>query len=61
MADADSPGSLLPLEEVQALGSVEEALTDVISDSRSRDNDMERLVPVKEGRTSMEMAATQSE
>jgi hypothetical protein len=37
VADANSPGSILSLEEVQALGSVEEAITDVISDSRTTD------------------------
>ena len=34
MADADGPGAVLSLEEVQALGSVEEATTVVMSDSR---------------------------
>ena len=37
MADADGPGAVLSLEEVQALGSVEEAPAGVISDSRSKD------------------------
>jgi hypothetical protein len=35
MVDEDSPGAVLSLEEVQALGSVEEATPVVISDSRS--------------------------
>jgi hypothetical protein len=35
VADADGPGLVLPLEEVQSLGSVEEATTVVISDSRT--------------------------
>jgi hypothetical protein len=34
MVDEDGPGAILSLEEVQALGSVEEASARVISDSR---------------------------
>ena len=34
MVDEDGPGAILSLEEVQALGSVEEATPVVISDSR---------------------------
>ena len=34
MAGADGPGTVLSLEEVQAPGSVEEATTGMISDSR---------------------------
>jgi hypothetical protein len=36
MVDEDGPGAILSLEEVQALGPVEEATPVVISDSRSR-------------------------
>ena len=39
MADADGPGAVLSLEEVQALGSVEETPTVVMSDSRSKEKE----------------------
>jgi hypothetical protein len=43
VADADGPGSVLSLEEVQAPGSVEEAFTIVNSDSRTT-QDAEKFV-----------------
>jgi hypothetical protein len=36
MVDEDGPGAILSLEEVQAIGSVEEATPFVISDSRTK-------------------------
>jgi hypothetical protein len=36
MVDEDGAGAILSLEEVQAPGSVEEAATGVISDSRTK-------------------------
>jgi hypothetical protein len=44
VADADGPGSVLSLEEVQAPGSVEEAPTVVISDSRISQTSLDELI-----------------